>query len=118
MNAFIRSSFAPNISTCPLVLHRRCLVLVSSILHFQRGHPACLGDIAQNIAKMLFFLHSEGSLERVLQKLAQIEQISIFSINFMNCQFNCIIIIVKEQSNLLKIEILPSCTEELCTAKQ
>ena len=36
---------------------------------------------------------------RVLQKLVEIEQISIFPINFTNCQFNCIIF-VKEQWNL------------------
>ena len=46
----------------------------------------------QNIAKMgVFCSFSEGSLGRVLQKLAQIEQISIFPINFIKCQFNCII---------------------------
>ena len=35
------------------------------------GHRACLGDIVQNIAKMgIFGSFSEGSLGRVLQKLA------------------------------------------------
>ena len=35
------------------------------------GHPACLGDIMQNITKMgVFHLFSKGSLGRVLQKLA------------------------------------------------
>ena len=35
------------------------------------GHRACLGDIMQNIAKMgVFCSYSEGSLGRVLQKLA------------------------------------------------
>ena len=35
------------------------------------GHHACLGDIMQNIAKMgIFCSFSEGSLGRVLQKLA------------------------------------------------
>ena len=59
-------------------------------------HHACLEDIAQNIAKMgVFCSFSKGSLGRVLQKLAQIEQISIIPINFTNCQFNCIF--VKEQ---------------------
>ena len=60
----------------------------------------------QNIAKMgVFCLFSEGSLGRVLQKLAaQIEQILIFPINFTKCQFNCITI-VKEHWNLSKIII-------------
>ena len=76
-----------------------------------------LGDIVQNIAKMnIFCSFSEGSLGRVLQKLAKIEQISIFSINFTNCQLNCINF-VKEQWNLARIIILPSCAEELRTAK-
>ena len=53
------------------------------------GYNACLGDIVRNISKMgVFGSFSEGSLRRVLQKLAKIEQISIFSINFTNCQFN------------------------------
>ena len=40
------------------------------------GHRACLGDIVQIIAKMgVFCSISEGSLGRVLQKFAQIEQI-------------------------------------------
>ena len=35
------------------------------------GHRVCLGDIMQNIAKMgVFCSFSEGSLGRVLQKLA------------------------------------------------
>ena len=35
------------------------------------GHHACLRDIARNISKMgVFSSFSEGSLERVLQKLA------------------------------------------------
>ena len=35
------------------------------------GHHACLEDIVQNIAKMgVFCSFSEGSLGRVLQKLA------------------------------------------------
>ena len=34
------------------------------------GHHACLGDIVRNI-----------------------EQISIFPINFTNCQFNCIVFV-------------------------
>ena len=35
------------------------------------GHRACLGDIMQNIDKMdVFSSFSEGSLGRVLQKLA------------------------------------------------
>ena len=58
------------------------------------GHRACLRDIARNISKMgVFSSFSEGSLERVLQKLAKIEQISIFPINFTNCQFNCIVFV-------------------------
>ena len=58
------------------------------------GHHACLGDIVRNISKMgVFCSFSEGSLGRVLQKLAQIEQISIFPINFTNCQFNCIVFV-------------------------
>ena len=61
------------------------------------GYRACLGDIAQNIAKMsVFCSFSEGSLGRILKKLTQIEQISIFPINLTNCQFNCIKF-VKEQ---------------------
>ena len=53
------------------------------------GHHAFLGDIVQNIAKIgVFCSFSEGSLEQVLQKLAKIEQISIFPINFTNCQLN------------------------------
>ena len=45
----------------------------------------------QNIAKAgVFCSFSEGSLGQVLQKLAQIKQISIFLINFTKCQFNCI----------------------------
>ena len=36
--------------------------------------------------------------------------------NFTKCQFNCIF--VKEHRNLSKIIILPSCAEELRTAKQ
>ena len=40
-----------------------------------------------------------------------------FPINFTTCQFNCIIF-AKEQRNLSKIIILPSCAEELRTAKQ
>ena len=36
-----------------------------------RGHHACLGDIARNISKMgVLCSFSEGSLGRVLQKLA------------------------------------------------
>ena len=81
------------------------------------GHHACLGDIVRNISKMGDFCSfSEGSLGRVLQKLPLIEQISIFSINFTNFQFNCIVF-VKEHLNLSKIIILPSCAEELRTAK-
>ena len=58
------------------------------------GHHAFLGDIVRNISKMgVFCSFSEGSLGRVLQKLAQIEQISIFPINFTNCQFNCIVFV-------------------------
>ena len=35
------------------------------------GHHACLGDIVRNISKMgVFCSFSEGSLGRVLQKLA------------------------------------------------
>ena len=35
------------------------------------GHQACLGDIVRSIAKMgVFCSFSEGSLGRVLQKLA------------------------------------------------
>ena len=35
------------------------------------GHHACLGDIVRNIGKMgVFCSFSEGSLGRVLQKLA------------------------------------------------
>ena len=56
------------------------------------GHHACLGDTVRNISKMgVFCSFSEGSLGRVLQKLASIEQTSIFPINFTNCQFNCIV---------------------------
>ena len=58
------------------------------------GHHACLGDIVRNIAKMgVFYSFSAGRLGRVLQKLAKIEQISIFPINFANCQFNCIVFV-------------------------
>ena len=42
------------------------------------GHQACLGDIVRNMG--IFCSFSEGSLGRVSQKLAQIEQISIFPI--------------------------------------
>ena len=56
------------------------------------SHRACLGDIMQNIAKMdVFCSFSEGSLGRVLQRLAQIEQISIFPINFTKGQFSYLI---------------------------
>ena len=35
------------------------------------GHHACLGDIVRNISKMdVFYSFSEGSLGRLLQKLA------------------------------------------------
>ena len=35
------------------------------------GHHACLGDIVRNISKMgVFYSFSEGSLGRVLKKLA------------------------------------------------
>ena len=51
------------------------------------GHHACLGDIMQNTTKMGIFCPFS---ERVLQKLAQIEQISIFPVNFNRCQFTCI----------------------------
>ena len=58
------------------------------------GYHACLGDIMQNIATMCVFCSfSEVSLGRVLQKLAYIEQISIFPINLTNCRFNCIKIV-------------------------
>ena len=58
------------------------------------GHHACLGDIVRNISKMgIFCSFSEGSLGRVLQKLALIKQISIFPIHFTNCQFNCIVFV-------------------------
>ena len=58
------------------------------------GHRPCLGDVVQNIAKMgVFCSFSNGNLARVLQKLEQIEQISIFPINFTNCQFNCTIFV-------------------------
>ena len=61
------------------------------------GHRACLGDFVKNIAKMgVFCSFSEGSLGRVSQKLASIEQISNFPINFTNSKFNCTIF-VKEQ---------------------
>ena len=52
----------------------------------------------QNVAKMgVFCSFSEGSLGRVLQKLAlKIEQMPILPINFTNCQFN-FISFVKEQ---------------------
>ena len=62
------------------------------------GSPCLLGDIAQNITKIsVFCLFSEGSLGRGLQKLAQIEQISIFCIeNFTNCQFNCTVFVKKQ----------------------
>ena len=51
----------------------------------------------KNITKMgIFCSFSEVSLGQVLQKLALIEQVSIFPINFTNCQFNYIIF-VKEQ---------------------
>ena len=50
----------------------------------------------QNIAKMgVFCSFSEGSLGRVLQKLAEVEQISIFPINFTKCQFNCTIFVTE-----------------------
>ena len=58
------------------------------------GHHACLADIVRNISKMgIFCSFSEGSLGRVLQKLAKIEEISIFLINFTNCQFNCLVFV-------------------------
>ena len=61
------------------------------------GHRVCLGDIVQNIDNMgVLCSFSEGRLGRVLQKLALIEQMLIFPINFANCQFNCITF-VKEQ---------------------
>ena len=45
------------------------------------GYHACFGDM-QNIAKIgVFCSFSEESLRQVLQKLAKIEQISIFPIN-------------------------------------
>ena len=51
----------------------------------------------QNINNMgVFCSFSKGSLGRVLQKLALIEQTSNFPINFTNCQFSCITF-VKEQ---------------------
>ena len=57
-------------------------------------HHACLGNIVRNISKMgVFCSFFEGSLGRVLQKLVYIEQISIFPINFTNCQFNCIVLL-------------------------
>ena len=72
----------------------------------------------QNITKMsVFCLFSKGSLGRVLQKLVLIEQISIFLINFTNCLFKCITF-VKATMKPLKNMILPSCVEELHTAKQ
>ena len=50
-----------------------------------------------NIVKMgVLCSFSEESVGRVLQKLAQIEHISNFPIDFTNSQFNCIIF-VKEQ---------------------
>ena len=68
------------------------------------GHHACLGDIVRNISKMgVFCLKSN--------------QISIFPINFTNCQFNCIAFVMKHR-NLSKIIILPSRAEELRTAKR
>ena len=54
---------------------------------------------------------------RVLQKLIEIEQISNFPIHLTNSQLNCLIF-AKKQRNLSKIIILPSCAEELGTAKQ
>ena len=51
----------------------------------------------KNIAKMgVFCSFYEGSLGRVSQKLASIEQISNCPINFTNSKFNCKIL-VKEQ---------------------
>ena len=48
----------------------------------------------QNIAEMgVCFAQFSRSLGRVLQKLAKIEQTSIFPIHFTNCQFNCIIFV-------------------------
>ena len=48
-------------------------------------HHAFLGDIVRNVAKMgVFCSFSEGSLGRVLQKLAKIKQISVIPINFTN----------------------------------
>ena len=52
----------------------------------------------------------------MLQKLTHLEQVSIFPIDFTNCQFNCIF--AKELCNLSKIIVLPACVEELRTAKQ
>ena len=55
-------------------------------------HRVCLVDIVQNVTKIgVFCWFSEGSMGRILQKLAQIEQILIFPINCTNCQLNCII---------------------------
>ena len=61
------------------------------------GHRVCLGDIAQNITKLNVFADfPRGAWGELLQKLAQIEQVSIFLINFANCQLNSIVFI-KEQ---------------------
>ena len=58
-----------------------------------RGRRACLGDIAQVFTKMrAFLLIFRGETGASFA----IEQISIFLINFTNCQFNCITF-VKQQ---------------------
>ena len=46
-------------------------MVITQIVEKNRGHHACLGDIVRNISKMgVFCSFSEGSLGRVLQKLA------------------------------------------------
>ena len=98
-----------------------CMVITQNGRKILWGHHACLGDIMQSIAKMgIFCSFSEESLGWVLQKLAfslAFKQISIFPINLTKCQINCIII-VKEHWNLSRITILPSCAEELRSAKR
>ena len=86
-------------------------VLCMKPLSCWRRRYTCLGDFVQNIAKMnIFCSFSEGSLGRVLKKLALIEQISIFPISFTSCQFYCILF-AKEWLNLSKIIILSSCAK-------
>ena len=95
-----------------------CIVITQSGRKKLGGHHACLGDIMQNIAKIgVFSSFPRGAWGEFYKSWLKIEQILIFPINFTKCQFNCIIF-VKEHRNLSKIIILPSCAEELRSAKR